>query len=355
MAAPAAAPRTSEASAPSLTAEAIAARIGGELIGDGAATVTGVAPLSRAVAGDLSILAADSYLGQFAATGASVVLVTAALRDAPGSVAARVVVANPMDALVPLLKALYRPPVRPDGIHETAIIGRGTTIGADVAIGPYVVIGAGAVIGDRAWLDAGCVVGAGVKIGADTRVHSAVTLLEGTELGDRVVIKAGAQIGNDGYGFLFRDGAHQRIPHVGRCIIEDDVEIGANCTIDRGSIDDTVIGAGTKMDNLVHIAHNCRVGRLCLIMAHVGVAGSATIGDGAVLAGQSGVGAHRTIGKGARLGAQSGAIRGIPDGETWSGYPARPHRETLHAQAALFKLAGMMKQLEKLIARPERE
>lgn len=355
MTAPAAAARASATTPPSLTAEAIAALTGGELIGDGSATVTSVAPLSRAVAGELSILAADSYLAQFAATGASVVLVATALRDAPGSVAARIVVAKPMDALVPLLKALYRRPARPGGIHPTAIIGRGATIGADVAIGPYVVIGAGAVIGDRAWLDAGCIVGAGVTIGADTRVHSAVTLHEGTQLGERVVIKAGAQIGNDGFGFLYRDGAHQHIPHVGRCVIEDDVEVGANSTIDRGSIDDTVIGAGTKIDNIVHIAHNCRVGRLCLIMAHVGVAGSATIGDGAVLAGQSGVGAHRTVGKGARLGAQSGAIRSIPDGETWSGYPARPHRETLHAQAALFRLAGLIKRLEKLVEENERE
>jgi UDP-3-O-[3-hydroxymyristoyl] glucosamine N-acyltransferase len=152
---------------------------------------------------------------------------------------------------------------------------------------------------------------------------------------------------------VFRDGAHQKIPHVGRCIIGDDVEIGANTTIDRGSIDDTVVGNGTKIDNLVHIAHNVRIGEKCLIMAQVGVAGSVTIGDGAILAGQAGISGHLSIGAGARLAAQAGVFGDIPAGETWSGYPARPHRESLRASAALFKLAGMMRRLEKLLGNSE--
>ena len=159
----------------------------------------------------------------------------------------------------------------------------------------------------------------------------------------RVIIHSGARIGCDGFGYVFRDGAHNKIPHVGRCIIGDDVEIGANTTIDRGSIDDTVIGSGTKIDNLVHIAHNVRIGEKCLIMAQVGVAGSVTIGDGAILAGQAGISGHLSIGAGARLAAQAGVFGDIPAGETWSGYPARPHRESLRASAALFKLAGMMR------------
>ncbi|MFL5503474.1 MAG: UDP-3-O-(3-hydroxymyristoyl)glucosamine N-acyltransferase, partial [Gemmatimonadaceae bacterium] len=166
-------------------------------------------------------------------------------------------------------------------------------------------------------------------------------------------IHSGARIGCDGFGYVFRDGAHQKIPHVGRCIIGDDVEIGANSTIDRGSIDDTVIGNGTKIDNLVHVAHNVRIGEKCLLMAQVGVAGSVTIGDGAILAGQAGVSGHLSIGAGARLAAQAGVFGDIPAGETWSGYPARPHRESLRASAALFKLAGMMRRLEKLLAEPE--
>jgi UDP-3-O-[3-hydroxymyristoyl] glucosamine N-acyltransferase len=138
---------------------------------------------------------------------------------------------------------------------------------------------------------------------------------------------------------------------VGRCVIGDDVEIGANTTIDRGSIDDTVIGPGTKIDNLVHIGHNVRIGALCLIMAQVGIAGSTYVEDGAILAGQAGLAGHLTVGKGARLGAQAGAFGDVPAGETWSGYPARPHKEALRAQATLFRLSGIMKALERLIDR----
>jgi UDP-3-O-[3-hydroxymyristoyl] glucosamine N-acyltransferase len=176
-----------------------------------------------------------------------------------------------------------------------------------------------------------------------------VTVYSGTVIGQRVRAHSGSVLGSDGFGYLFKDGEHSRIPHVGRCIIGNDVEIGANTTIDRGSIDDTSIGDGTKIDNLVQIGHNVRVGRLCLIMAQVGIAGSARIGDGCVLAGQAGIGGHITIGSGARIAGQAGVFGDVPPGETWSGYPARPHRESLRATGALFKLAGMVKQLEELL------
>jgi UDP-3-O-[3-hydroxymyristoyl] glucosamine N-acyltransferase len=165
-----------------------------------------------------------------------------------------------------------------------------------------------------------------------------------------VHVHAGARLGSDGFGYVFRGGAHDKIPHVGRCIIESDVEIGANSTIDRGSIDDTVIGAGTKIDNLVHVAHNVRIGRLCLLMAQVGIAGSVHVEDGCILAGQVGISGHHTIGRGARLAARAGVFGDVPAGETWSGYPARPHREALRAQAALFKLPSLLRGLERLLA-----
>jgi UDP-3-O-[3-hydroxymyristoyl] glucosamine N-acyltransferase len=167
-----------------------------------------------------------------------------------------------------------------------------------------------------------------------------------------VRLHAGVRIACDGFGYVQVGGTHQKIPHVGRCIIEDDVEVGANSTLDRGSIDDTVVGAGTRIDNLVHVAHNVRIGRSCLIMAQVGIAGSVHIGDGCVLAGQVGVSGHHRVGAGARLAAQAGVFGDIPAGETWSGYPARPHKEALRAYAALFKLAGMMRQLQQLLERP---
>jgi len=157
------------------------------------------------------------------------------------------------------------------------------------------------------------------------------------------------RIASDGFGYVFTDGAHAKIPHVGRCIVENDVEIGANTTVDRGSIDDTVIGAGTKIDNLVQIGHNVKIGKLCLIMAQVGIAGSANIGDGCVLAGQAGLGGHIAIGAGAKIAGQSGVFGNVPPGESWSGYPARPHRESLRATGALFKLAGMIKDLERIV------
>jgi len=148
---------------------------------------------------------------------------------------------------------------------------------------------------------------------------------------------------------VHRDGVHRKIPHVGRCRIEADVEIGANTTIDRGSIDDTVVGAGTKIDNLVHIAHNVHIGRACLVMAQVGISGSTRIGDGCIIAGQAGLQGHITVGAGARIGGQAGVLGDVPAGETWTGYPARPHRESLRAYAALFKLSGLMKRLERLL------
>lgn len=255
--------------------------------------------------------------------------------------------------MLAVLPRLYRRPVREPGVHPSAVIGRGARIGEAVSLGPFVQVGAGARIGDRVTLEAGVVVGAGVHVGDDTHVHPRVTLYPGTELGRRVIVQAGAVIGSDGFGYVFRDGRHERIPHVGRCVVEDDVEIGAGTTIDRGSIDDTVIGSGTRVDNLVHVAHNVRIGRLCLIAAQVGISGSVRLEDGVVVGGQAGFQGHHVIGKGARIGGQSGVFGDVPAGETWSGYPARPHKESLRAQAVLFRLAGMMRRLERLIDRSD--
>ena len=164
-----------------------------------------------------------------------------------------------------------------------------------------------------------------------------------------MTLHSGARIGSDGFGFVYQDGAHQKIPHVGRCVIGDDVEIGANSTVDRGSIDDTVIGAGTKLDNLVHVGHNVRIGRLCLFMAHVGISGSTHIGDGVIFAGQSGAAGHLEIGHGARMAARAAVYRDVPAGETWSGTPARPHREELRKDAALQRLAARLREIEALL------
>ena len=319
------------------------------MVGDGAVRVTGVAPLDRATPDDLSFLAAAKYAPMFGASRAGIVLVAPDLAECPGACPARVIVERPQEALLTLLPRFHRPRRAEPGVHATAVLGRGVVLGEGASVGPYAVIGDGAVIGDEAVLGAHVVVGDGVAIGRRSQLYPAVTVYAGTTIGERVIVHAGARLGSDGFGYVQRDGRHLKIPHVGRCIIEDDVEIGANTTIDRGSIDDTVIGAGTKIDNLVQIGHNVRVGKACLIMAQVGIAGSVRVEDGAMLLGQVGVSGHHTIGKGARLAAQAGVFGDIPAGETWSGYPARPHKEALRAQAALFKLPSLLRRIERLL------
>jgi len=344
---------TSGDGASTITAEAIAALVSGELIGDGKAVVSGIAPLDRADANQLSILSSGRYAPMMATTKAGVVLVDPEFRDAAGTARARIIVKQPLEKLLSLLPRFYPIEAQAPGVASTARIGKGAAIGQRVSIGEYAIIGANAKLADAAVIGSHCVVGDGASIGEGARLWPGVTVYSGATLGARTMVHSGARIGCDGFGYVFRDGAHQKIQHVGRCIIGDDVEIGANTTIDRGSIDDTVIGNGTKIDNLVHIAHNVRIGEKCLLMAQVGVAGSVIVGDGVILAGQAGISGHLSIGAGARVAAQAGVIGDIPAGESWSGYPARPHREALRASAAMFKLAGMMRRLEKLLGEPD--
>ena len=332
-----------------LTASAIAEAVGGRLVGDPSIWVTGVAPLDRATRGDLSFLGAPKYAPMFASSSAGVVLITPELAEAVGQCPARVVVERPQEALLTLLPKFHRMAKVEPGVHPTAVLGEGVVLGDGVSVGPYAVIGDGATIGDRTIVGAHVVIGQAVTIGARSQIYPSATIYAGTLMGDRVIVHSGARLGSDGFGYVQRDGQHLKIPHVGRCIVEDDVEIGANTTIDRGSIDDTVIGAGTKIDNLVQIGHNVRIGKVCLIMAQVGIAGSVRVEDGAMLLGQVGVSGHHTIGSGARLAAQAGVFGDIPAGETWSGYPARPHKEALRAQAALFKLPSLLRRIERLL------
>jgi UDP-3-O-[3-hydroxymyristoyl] glucosamine N-acyltransferase len=191
-----------------------------------------------------------------------------------------------------------------------------------------------------------------VRVGDDTRLHPQVVCYPGTVIGERVILHAGVRLGSDGFGYVPGEGGtgHRRIPHVGRCVIGDDVEIGANTTVDRGSVDDTVIGTGTKIDNLVQVGHNVRIGARCIIMAQVGISGSCVIDDDCILAGQAGLAGHLTVGRGARVAAQSGVDRSIPAGMTVFGYPARERREAFRTLAAMNRLARIAGPLEKLVA-----
>lgn len=320
-------------------------------MGPGTTTVAGIAPLERAGPGDLSFLASPRYVPYFERTSASVVLVAPALESSPGGPETRIVVAEPYAALLVVLPVLYPQAVWEPGIHPTAAIGRGAMWQEPVAIGPHVVIGAGVQLGKNVRIGAGCVLGDGVAVGDDTQLYPGVTLYSGTALGKRVIVHAGAVLGSDGFGYIpGKSGEeHRKIPHVGRCLIGDDIEIGANTCIDRGSVDDTVIGSGTKIDNLVHIAHNVRIGARCLIMAQAGIAGSVQVEDDVIIAGQAGISDHLTIGRGARLLVQSGHIANVPPDATLFGYPARPHREFLRAQAAMYRLAKIVDELETLV------
>ncbi len=320
-------------------------------MGPGATTVAGIAPLERAGPGDLSFLASPRYAPYFERTSASVVLVAPALERSPGGPETRIIVADPYAALLVVLPVLYPQAVWEAGVHPTAVVGRGATWQEPVAIGAHAVIGHGVQLGKNVRIGAGCVLGDGVAVGDDTQLNPGVTLYSGTALGKRVIVHAGAVLGSDGFGYLPGKGGedHRKIPHVGRCLIGDDIEIGANTCIDRGSVDDTVIGSGTKIDNLVHIAHNVRIGARCLIMAQVGISGSCLVEDDVILAGQVGLVDHLTIGRGARMLAQAGTIADIPAGATMFGTLARPHREYLRGQAALYRLAKIVDKLEKLV------
>jgi UDP-3-O-[3-hydroxymyristoyl] glucosamine N-acyltransferase len=336
-------------SSQALTAQAVADLVGGRLLGEGETLLTGVGPIDRAGAGSLTFLSSAKYLPAFRASRAAAVLVTEELAAEQAGPQTRIVVDDPHRALREALLALAPEPVPTPGVHPTAVIGPGAALDPDVTIGPHAFLGDNVRVGARSRLGAGVVLEADVTVGEDTVVDHHAVCYRGTSIGNRVLIKAGAVLGGPGFGYVPSQEGHLRMPHIGRCIIEDDVEIGSNSCVDRGSIDDTVIGQGSKIDNLVHIAHNVRIGQRCLFMAGVGVAGSVSIGDDAILAGQAGVVHHVAIGSGARVGSQAGVTGDVPDHATVSGFPARPHRDVMRGQAALYRLGAIIRDLEKLV------
>jgi UDP-3-O-[3-hydroxymyristoyl] glucosamine N-acyltransferase len=222
-----------------------------------------------------------------------------------------------------------------------------------VWIGPYVTIGEHCTIGDRTQIGAHTHIDSDVRIGQDCRVGPGCTILHDTVVGDRVRLYTGVRLGVDGFGYTPGAEGLTRIPQVGRCLIGDDVEIGANSTVDRGALGDTVIGRGTKVDNLVHVAHNVKIGEHCIIVAQVGIAGSTSIEDRAQLGGQVGIAGHLTVGAGSRIAAQAGVIGDVPAGGVYSGYPARPHRQALRATAGAFRLPEILRRLARLESRLE--
>jgi UDP-3-O-[3-hydroxymyristoyl] glucosamine N-acyltransferase len=335
-----------------MTAQAVADLVGGRLSGAGDLVIRRVRSLERAEPDELGVCSGGRWLAALAATRAGAVLMGADTADAPGPTT-RIVVDDPMRAMAMVAAALSGQNGAGTGIDSTARIGAGVQLGAGCRVGAYAVIGNNVSIGAGVSVGPLSVIESDVKLGEDSVVEPRATIHSGAQVGARVLIQSGAVIGGQGFGFLSSPAGHERVPQVGGCILEDDVEVGAGSCIDRGSLDDTVVGQGTKIDNLVHVAHNVRIGKHCLIMAGVGIAGSTRIGDGVVLAGQAGLAGHLEVGNGARIGAQAGVISSVPDGASYSGYPARPHREALRAQAALYRLAAHVDALEALVDRED--
>lgn len=331
-----------------MRASEIAALVDGRLEGRGDPELTGVAPLDRAGPAELSLLSNPRYAAQLSSTRAGAVLVEESLADRLETHIPAVIVRNVQRVLPQLLAALY-PEQRPEpGIHPTAVVAPDAQIGADASVGAYAQIGAGVRIGKRARIGAFTDVGGGCVLAEDVVVHPHVTIYPGVRIGARSIIHSGARLGVEGFGFVWDGTAHRKVPQVGGCVIGEDVEIGANVTIDRGSIGDTEIGDDVKIDNLVHLGHNVRVGPHSIIIAQVGVSGSTRIGAGVTLAGQAGIAGHITIGDRATVAAQAGVFGDLDGGVTYSGYPARPHREALRAQAALFRLPRLMDRIRAL-------
>ena len=342
----------------SLSVGQLAQHLGAELVGDPDGVVSGAAPLETAKSGEVSFLANRKYLRYLGATRASAVIVgreLGDLGDAPPQDVAVLWVDDPHVALAQALALLYPERARERDIHPTAVLGPEVELGKDLYIGPYAVVGTGAKLADGVSLGAHSVVGQRCVVGENTELKDHVTLYPDTVVGARCVIHSGTCIGVDGFGYVFHEGQHQKVPQVGCCVIEHDVEIGSNVCIDRGSVGETRIGAGTKIDNLVHIAHNVRIGRNCVIVAQVGIAGSTTVGNGVALAGQVGIIGHLHIGDGARVAAQAGVSHDIPAGETWFGYPARPRTQVMRANAAFLKLPELMRRVRQIEKQLDRE
>jgi UDP-3-O-[3-hydroxymyristoyl] glucosamine N-acyltransferase len=298
---------------------------------------TGIAPLQTAEAGEVSFLDNRKYADALAATRAGAVIVHPDMADRVPATAVAVISDEPYAAWA-RVAALFHPvpPARP-GVHPTAVVAADAAVDPGAEIGPLAVIGNHAEIGPRCCIGPAAIIGDGVVLGADCRIGAHATLSHAL-LGDRVIVYPGARIGQDGFGFAVGGEGFVSVPQIGRVVIEDDVEIGANTTIDRGSLHDTLIGAGSRLDNLVQIGHNVRLGRGCVIVSQVGISGSTILEDHVMVGGQAGFTGHLRIGMRARIGAQAGVMSDVPPGADVVGSPAWPAREFFRHVAVLRRL-----------------
>jgi UDP-3-O-[3-hydroxymyristoyl] glucosamine N-acyltransferase len=328
----------------------LAAQLGGELIGDGAVDVVGVSPIDDIKPGHITLADNDAFLGKAEASDAAAIVVSFEVLESRKPL---IRVKKTTMALAKLL-TIFHPVQKPaPGIHSTACVGRDVTTGRDVHVGANAVVKDGASIGDRTVIDAGAVVGERVVIGADCVIHSNATLYRDITLGSRVIVHSGTVIGSDGFGYVQDGKTRVKIPQVGTVVIEDDVEIGANVAIDRSTLGATVIKRGSKIDNLVQIAHNVVIGENTVVCGLVGVSGSVTIGDNVTIAGQVGMADHVTIGSNATIGAQSGVSKSLEGGQYYLGSPAVPIGLASRQYAVWANLPELSKRVRELEKRLE--
>jgi UDP-3-O-[3-hydroxymyristoyl] glucosamine N-acyltransferase len=333
------------------TLKELTAIVGGEIVGDPLVLIKGVAPLEEAEEGDITFFA-NSKLSQFLhKTKASAVIVDS---KTPGNGKPLIRIDNPYAAFSKIMELWVQNKSYCLGIHPTAVLGEQVKLGENVSIGTYAVIDDRVEIGDGTIIRPHTCIGENSKIGKNCHIYPQVTIAEKVELGDNVVIHSGTIIGSDGFGFIGENGTYRKIPQIGKVIIGNNVQIGANVTIDRGTFGKTWIKDGTKIDNLVQIAHNVEIGKNCIIVGQVGICGSVKIGDGVILAGQVGIVDHLSIGDGAKVAAKSVVTKSIPAGKFVSGYPARDHNEERRIKASVARLPSLYKKVQELSKRLEK-
>lgn len=339
-----------------VTISEIAEWTGATIEGDESIEIAGLAKIEQAQSGQLSFIANPKYAKYAETTQASALLVDF---DFPASSHTLLRIKNPYFAFLQLAKRFYQQaPQIEIGVHESAVVGDGTEIGANAAVGPHVFVGKKCRIGKDAVIFPGVFIGDNCEIGDNCVLYANVSIREQCKVGDNCIIHPGAVIGSDGFGFAFEGGQYHKLPQMGIVVIEDDVEIGANATIDRATLGETRIGAGSKIDNLVQIAHNVQIGRHTAIAAQAGISGSTKVGDYVLIGGQAGFVGHMTVGDKAKIGAQAGVTKSIAEDQFVSGYPARPFRTEMREQASLARLPEMLRrfrQLEKRVQELEEQ
>ncbi|HOX53915.1 MAG: UDP-3-O-(3-hydroxymyristoyl)glucosamine N-acyltransferase [Candidatus Omnitrophica bacterium] len=331
----------------SKTLAEIAKFLKADFVGDPNTVITGISGIKEAKEGDITFVANPKYSHLAKETKASAII---ASKDFEESTDKPVIRAdNPSLAFSQVVSLIFPVDIKhPQGIHPQAILSKTVKLGKNVSVGACAVLEDNVDVGNNTIIYGGCYLASGVSVGNDCLIYPNVSIRERVKIGNRVIINNGTVIGSDGFGYVTIEGRHQRIPQVGTVVVEDDVEIGANVAIDRARFDKTIIGKGTKIDNLVHIAHNVVIGENSLIIAQTGISGSSTIGKNVILAGQSGVVGHIDIGDNVVVGAQSGVTKSVPANTTVSGYPAKPHDIAKRVNACIQRLPQLFKTISSL-------